>query len=211
MQRKDRLRLVGVTGGIGSGKSTVCAAFARLGRMVISADQVARELTETDASVLEAIRREFGGQAFRPDGALDRAALAALAFADRRRVAALNAIVHPRVFQEIDTRLAAAPAAAARPYVIIEAALIYESGMDARLNRVIVVDAPLEVRIGRVMERDGCSRDDILRRIAAQLPEAEKLRRADFVIVNDRNTVSLDAKVAFIDGVLQALPPFDLP
>ena len=95
--------------------------------------------------------------------------------------------------------------------VIIEAALIYESGMDARLDRVIVVDAPLEVRIRRVMERDHCSRDDILRRIAAQMPEALKLRKADFVIVNDRNTVSLDAKVAFIDRILRALPPSELP
>ena len=211
MQNEAGFLLVGVTGGIGGGKSTVCSAFARLGRMVISADQVGRELTGTDRSVLQAIRREFGPEVFTPDGSLDRAALAARAFADKTRIARLNALIHPRVFEQIDSLLAAAPPSAKHPYVIVEAALIYESGMDARLDRVIVVDAPLEVRIRRVMERDHCSRDDILRRIAAQMPQSEKLREADFVIVNDRNTVSLDAKAAFIDRILRALPPSDLP
>ena len=202
--------LVGVTGGIGSGKSTVCRAFGALGRLVVSADQVAREVTEQDPAVQAEIRKEFGDAVFGPGGAMDRAAVARLAFADKRKTAALNAIVHPRVFERIYDILAREPESRKRPYVIIEAALIFESGMDARLHRVIVVDAPEEVRIARVMARDHCTREEVLRRISRQMPAAEKLQLADFVIRNERNAVALDAKVAFVDMMLQALPPTDL-
>ena len=202
---RNETLLVGVTGGIGSGKSTVCKAFAGLGRMVISADRVARDLTENDGTVRAGIRSEFGDGVFSAGGLLDRAALGRSAFADAGRTAALNAIVHPRVFEEIGVLLAAAAPERKDPYVIIEAALIFESGMDELLHRVVVVDAPEEVRIRRGMERDHLTEEEVRKRIGAQMPVREKLQRADFVIVNDRNSVALEAKVAFIDMLLCGL------
>ncbi len=205
MQSDRPFRLVGVTGGIGSGKSTVCARFQELPRRVISADDIARTLTETDERVRAAIRTTFGGGVFRPDGSLDRAGLARTAFATEELTARLNAIVHPRVFEEIEHLLAKAPPRELSPYVIIEAALVYESGMDDWLDYVVVVDAPEAERIRRVVERDHTTREDVLKRIAAQLPAHDKVEWADFVIVNDQNSVGLDAKVRLIDALICAL------
>ncbi len=208
--RNDRsFRLVGVTGGIGSGKSTVCRSFAALGRLVLSADNVARELTEGDDVVRGAIRKEFGDKVFLADGSLDRAGLARIAFASEEATRRLNAIVHPRVFEELAHTLNAEPEARKEPYVVIEAALIYESGMDEWLDFVVVVDAPEAERIRRVLVRDKSTKDEVLKRIAAQLPVKDKLQWADFVIVNDQNAVNLDAKVRFVDSLIQALPVKD--
>ena len=203
--------LVGITGGIGSGKSIVCNGFATLGRAVISADVVARDLTNSNDEVRRAIAEEFGKDLFAADGTLDRKALATRAFASAERTALLNAIVHPHVFKAMSEMITHEDPARLRPYVILEAALIYESGMDEFLNRVIVVDAPEEERIRRVMARDRCDRESVVRRIAAQMPAQEKTRRADFVIVNDKNSVDLTSKIALLDIILRALPPDDLP
>jgi dephospho-CoA kinase len=211
MQNSRPFMLVGVTGGIGSGKSTVCRAFERLGRVVISADEIARSLTETDARLREEIRAVFGPEVFRTDGSLDRGGLARIAFSSPAATGRLNTIVHPRVFEEIDRSLDGIALDRKKPYVVIEAALIYESGMDERLDRVVVVDAPEAVRIGRVVARDGLTANEVRQRIRAQWPAAEKIRLADMVIVNDRNAVALDTKVRFVDTLLAALPPQDLP
>ena len=211
MQNDRPFRLIGVTGGIGSGKSTVCGCFAALGRLVLNADDIARRLTENDAAVRQAIRAGFGESVFRADGSLDRAGLARVAFASAEGIARLNMIIHPRVFEEIDTALAGESRERKMPFVVIEAALVYESGMDEWLDRVVVVDAPENVRIDRVITRDKTTNDEVRRRIAAQWPVQEKLRWADFVIVNDRNGVALDAKVRLIDNIIRALPPSDLP
>ena len=211
MQNDRPFRLVGVTGGIGSGKSTVCKCFADLGRLVLSADDIARSLTEGDDGVRAAVRKEFGAAVFRKDGTLDRAGLAKEAFASAAATSRLNAIVHPRVFEEIDRRLAQESAARKEPYVVIEAALIYESGMDEWLDRVVVVDAPESIRISRVVARDGSTAEEVRQRMKAQWPAREKVRLADVVIVNDRNTLALETKVRFVDTLLSALPAGDLP
>ncbi len=211
MQSDRPFRLVGVTGGIGSGKSTVCRCFEQLGRLVISADEIARVLTESDQGVRTALRSAFGKEIFRQDGSLDRGGLAKIAFASEEQTTRLNAIVHPKVFEEIDRSLARESPGRTMPYVVIEAALIYESGMDEWLDRVVVVDAPERIRIDRVVARDGTSAGEVRKRIAAQWPAQDKVRWADFVIVNDRNTVTLGEKVRLIDAVIRALPPGDLP
>ena len=203
-EQKDYL-LVGVTGGIGSGKSLVCGVFERLDRTVVSADALAREITDTDPAVKAEVRGLLGNDVYRTDGTLDRKLAASRVFADPLLVRRLNRIVHPRVFEALDRRLAALPADRRRPYVVVEAALIYESGLDRTLDRVIVVDAPEEERIRRVAARDGVTEHEVRLRMAAQLPPAKKTSKADFVIVNDRNTISLDAKVRFIDGLLRSL------
>ena len=206
MQNDRPFKLVGVTGGIGSGKSTVCRCFEALGRLVLRADDIARDLTEREPVVREAIRKEFGGGVFRADGSLDRPGLAKLAFASEEATERLNAIVHPKVFEQIDRTLNAEPVYRTKPYVVIEAALVYESGMDDWLDLVVVVDAPEDERIRRVLARDKTTREEILKRIAVQLPVKDKLVWADFVIVNDRNSVSLDAKVRLVDALICALP-----
>jgi dephospho-CoA kinase len=203
-EQKDYL-LVGVTGGIGSGKSLVCGVFERLDRTVVSADALAREITDTDPAVKAEVRGLLGNDVYRTDGTLDRKLAASRVFADPLLVRRLNRIVHPRVFEALDRRLAALPADRRRPYVVVEAALIYESGLDRTLDRVIVVDAPEEERIRRVAARDGVTEHEVRLRMAAQLPTAKKTLKADFVIVNDRNAISLDDKVRFIDGLLRSL------
>jgi dephospho-CoA kinase len=199
--------LVGVTGSIGSGKSSVCREFEALGRTVIAADRIARELTERDPRVREAIRKKFGDPIYAPDGPLRRQALAAIVFADAAKRRALNAIVHPPVFEAIEAAITALPAPSRSPYVIIEAALIFESGMDKRLAATVVVRADDEVRIARVMRRDGLEREDVLARMKAQMSADAKAQRADFVIDNNRGEEELAPKVAFIDRILTHMFP----
>lgn len=205
MKSSDPYLRVGVTGGIGSGKSVVCRAFARLGRVVLLADEIARALTESSERIKAAIRTKFGDGVFLPDGTLNRSALAARVFSSPSKLKTLNAIVHPYVFGEIERRLDELPAAAKCPYVLIEAALIFESGMDKQLDYVIVVHAEQEERIRRVMERDGVPRADVLARMKSQMNVQQALRRADFIIANDGSVEDLERQVTFLDSLLQKL------
>ena len=197
--------LVGVTGGIGSGKSAVCAGFEHLGRTVLSADALAREIMDRDASVKNKVLRLFGEAAYTPEGILDRKFVAERAFGDPSARKRLDAIVHPVVFREIDSRISQLSHEQRLPYIIIEAALIYESGLDKQLDYVIVVEAEQETRIRRVMERDHCSREEVLRRMAAQLAADTKVKLADFVIRNDSGNQRIHSKVQFLDHLLRQM------
>jgi dephospho-CoA kinase len=194
--------LVGVTGGIGSGKSAACLCFERLGRRVISADLIARELTETNEAVRRAIAREFGDAMYDSAGKLQRTALARIVFADPVKLRALNTIVHPLVFSSLGETVARLNPSAARPYVVVEAALIFESGMDNSLDATVVVNAPEEVRIARVLRRSYLSREEIGARMRSQLPADDIARRADFVIENGGTEQELNLRVEFIDRIL---------
>jgi len=194
---------VGVTGGIGSGKTALCDAFAALGRLVVSADVLARNLTVNDAHVLEEIRAAFGNEILTDAGALDRKALAAIVFHDRAAREKLNGIIHPRVFRALATTLAAERPERLQPYTILEAALIYESGM--KLDYVIVVDAPEEERIRRVMHRDGISREEVNARIASQMSAHAKRTRADFVVENTDHPEALKNHATFLDALLRTI------
>ena len=194
--------LVGVTGGIGSGKSAVCLCFGKLGRAVISADLIARELTETDAGVRRAILEKFGPGIYSPEGRLRRNDLARIVFAHPAKLRALNAIVHPLVFSSLNQALLRLPASAGRPYVVVEAALVFESGMDRSLDATVVVSAPEEMRIDRVVRRDNLPRDEIVARISTQMSPGETSRRGDFVIENSGAEEDLMERVKFIDRVL---------
>jgi dephospho-CoA kinase len=197
--------IVGVTGGIGSGKSTVCRLFERLGRKVLQADLIARAVTETDPEVRRAVRLAFGEAAYGPDGRLQRTFLADRVFSHPHELRRLNAIVHPAVFQAIDREIEALPPAGRCPYVIVEAALIYESGFDGAMDYVIVVDAPEELRVRRIMERDGLQPGPIRLRMKAQLPAAAKRERADFVIINEGAEGDLVPRVQFLDTLLSSI------
>ncbi len=193
---------VGVTGGIGSGKSTVCRIFAGLGRFVISADEVARKLADEDPEARQAIEAEFGRGAYLPNGSLDRRRIASIVFSDEKKRAKLDAIIHPRVFKEVDRQLNAIPSSQSSPYVLIEAALIYETRMDESLEYVIVVTADEDTCLNRVSTRDGVSREEVLRRIAAQMPAEKKSRKADFVIHNNSTESELRSTIQFLDTLL---------
>lgn len=193
---------VAVTGGIGAGKSTVCGLFSDLGRIVIVADEVARRMVDENAEVRDAVLREFGPGFYLPNGLLDRAKMARLVFDVPQKRDRLNAIIHPHVFRSIDLQLDSLSHQPARPYVLIEAALVYETGMDKMLDYVIVVMADEETSIRRVVERDGSSREHVLRRIAAQMPAARKARQADFVIANIGKESDLKPTVLFLDNLL---------
>ncbi len=170
---------MGLTGGIASGKSHVSRTLRELGCPVIDADGISRALTADGGPALPPIRRLFGGAVFRPDGTLDRSALGALVFADQKKLAALNHLMHPMVFEEINRRLIAMPDA---PLVVLEVPLLYETGADKSCDEVWTVFVPYEEQLRRLMRRNGLSEQEAARRIASQMPGLERNRLADRVI-----------------------------
>ena len=202
--RRDFL-LVGVTGGIWSGKSTVCALFAECGRTVISADLIARDITEHDTEVRGRIKEVFGDAIYDGDGPLKRQELASRVFGHPVLLRRLNTIVHPAVLDRLESMVQEMSPEERRPYVVIEAALIYESGMDRQLDIVVVVDAPEKERIARVALRDGVPPKNVILRMKSQMSASEKVRRADFVIGNAGIPDNLAEKVCFLDRLLSAI------
>lgn len=173
---------VGITGGIGSGKTTVCRLFEVLDVPVYYADDRARELMVTDARLREGIRELLGDQAYREDGSLDRAWIAREVFGNKEKLQALNGLVHPAVWRDTARWN---EAFCDRPYTLREAALLYESGGHQMVDVMLVVTAPEALRIQRVRDRDGLSEADVRARMDRQWPQSEKDKRADYLIVND--------------------------
>lgn len=185
---------VGLTGNIGSGKSTVARLFADKGAAIIDADALARRATE-DPAVLREIAATFG-QDLIIDRKLNRARLAAVVFADPTARAKLNAVIHPWVRREREAEVAALEAQTPPPAVIVhDVPLLFEVGLDAEMDKTIVVDAPLELRLARAIQRSGLTPDEVRARDAAQLPLAEKVRRADFILHNDGDMAALRRQV----------------
>ena len=176
---------VGITGGIGSGKTTVCQIFEKLGVPVYYADQRAKELMEDDAQLRADIKKEFGDDIYDNDGKLRRKALAEIVFNDEKKLLILNSLVHPAVFRD-NQSWNDILAKKGYPYTLREAALLIETGSYLTLDKLIVVSAPEEDRISRVMARDGSTREQVLSRIKAQMPEEQKVKYADYIIFNDR-------------------------
>jgi dephospho-CoA kinase len=174
---------IGITGGIGSGKSLVCKIFSCLGVPVYDADSHAKELMTTDGILISAIKKEFGDLAYKDDGTLDRVYLGNHVFHDEKKLALLNSLVHPRV--AVDYNRWVSRQIGAR-YVLKEAALLFEANTAGLLDEIIVVTAPEEVRISRVLKRDPHRTVEQLRGIVEkQMPEDEKRKRANHIIVND--------------------------
>jgi dephospho-CoA kinase len=178
-------RKVGITGGIGSGKSTIARIFSVLGVPVYDADSRAKRVMTTDGILIEQIKKEFGTLAYRVSGELDRAFIASVVFKEPEKLTRLNALVHPRVKLDFEQWVAEQPGA---PYVLKEAALLYEAGSAAQLEAIIVVTAPVDVRVQRVVKRDAHRSPEAVRDIMKnQMPDEEKVKRADYVIVNDES------------------------
>ena len=170
---------VGITGGIGSGKSTVCRLFAQKGIAVYDSDAAAKRLMQEDGALRRQLAGRFGEGTFR-DGVLDRAYLAGIVFADPQALADLNTLVHPVVMRDFDAWAARQEGS----YVILESAILFEAGLEGCVDKTVAVLAPRELRIERTCRRDGCGADQVVRRIAAQLDDDALSARADYVVVN---------------------------
>jgi dephospho-CoA kinase len=179
--------VVALTGGIGSGKSTVSDRFGALGAPVIDADVIARQLTGPDSPALAMIEAQFGPDVLCDDGSLDRAALRRFVFNDPAARKRLEAILHPL----IRMRMRQALATLAAPYAVLAIPLLFETGQADLADRVLVVDAPEQEQIRRVQQRSGLEPPEIERIMASQVTRAERLRRADDVIDNSGNLQSL--------------------
>lgn len=183
---------VGLTGGIGAGKSAVSALLAERGAVVIDADKIAREVVEPGTPGLARVRATFGEEVIRPDGTLDREKLGAIVFADQEQLAKLNAIVHPLVGERVAQLQSEAPDDA---IVVYDVPLLVENNLAPMYDVVIVVDAADEVRIARLAEHRGMAEPDAKARIAAQASREERLAVADLVIPNEGSLDDLDARV----------------
>lgn len=174
--------ILGLTGSVGSGKSTVAGMLQRVGNAeVIDADDMVHRMQQPGEPCFHRIVEEFGTEVVAADGALDRRKLGAIVFNDSDRLQVLNSIVHPMVWQETKDQLANL---AEHPLVVVMVPLLYEIGADKLCDKVAVVSVSEPERIRRLMERDGMTTGQIARRLAAQLPQAEKEKRADFIIDN---------------------------
>ena len=170
---------VGITGGIGSGKSTVCALLAARGAAVYDSDAAARRLMEEDGFLREGLVARFGAAVYR-DGQLDRSYLAGVVFGNALALADLNALVHPAVRRDFEEWAARQTG----DYVVLESAILFESGFDAVVDRTVVVLAPAEVRVERACRRDGSRPEAVRARMAVQTDDDTLCRRADFTLVN---------------------------
>lgn len=187
MQGSIRL---GLTGGIGSGKSTVAALLAGHGAAVIDADAISRQTTASGGAAIKAIRQTFGPAFITPDGALDRERMRAHVFDDPSARQRLEQIIHPLVGQETERQTQAALAAGCR-CIVYDIPLLVESGRwRARLNQVLVVDCRSETQIARTMQRSGLSRDAVVAILASQATREQRLQAADLVLYNDDLTLA---------------------
>ena len=191
--------LVGLTGGIGSGKTTVANLFADHGIPLIDTDLIAHALTGPDGAAMPAIREVFGASVILPDGRLDRDAMRALAFEDAGNRRRLEAILHPMIRAQTQQQIAQAASA---PYAIVVIPLLVESGKPTDwLDRVLVVDCPVEVQIERVMRRNGLARAQVQAIVAAQAERSRRLAAADDIV---ENTAETPTDLAQRVGILHA-------
>ncbi|WP_171167722.1 dephospho-CoA kinase [Streptomyces sp. I05A-00742] len=183
---------VGLTGGIGAGKSEVSRRLAAHGAVIIDSDRIAREVVEPGTAGLAAVVAEFGPDVLAPDGSLDRARLGSVVFADAGRLAALNAIVHPLVrARSAELEAAAAPGAV----VVHDVPLLVENGLAPLYDVVVVVDATEETRVDRLVRLRGMAPEEARARMAAQATREQRLAAADVVIANDGPVAELEARV----------------
>lgn len=188
-QRTVRMAL---TGGIGSGKSEVAAMLARWGAILVDADQVARQIVEPGQPALAEIEAEFGAEVLQPDGALDRPALAEIVFNDPAKLAKLNEITHPRIAAMTRQLMDAAPEGSV---VVYDMPLLVEQGLTEGWDLVVVVDAPDEVRVQRLVQFRGLPRADVVARMASQASREQRNAAADVVIDNGGDRAALLVQV----------------
>ena len=187
----DGLFIVGLVGRAGSGKSTVAQALAGEGATVIEADRIGHEVTDHDPQVRATLEREYGAGVYRPDGALDRARVAARVFTDAEARARLDELVHPRILAAIRERLARLRAEGARGVVVIDAALMLKWGLERECDAVLAVTAPEPDQVRRLMSARGWTESEARARLAAQWPDERYAAAGDWTIENRGSTEAL--------------------
>lgn len=199
--RKSGKLKIGITGGIGSGKSLACRYFEELGYTVIYADRVAKELYSTNKKLIKRLVAEFGKGILDENGKLSRPNARRIIFSDKRNIKRVNSIVHPFVFREMDKMVSGLK----DKVVLFEAAIMFESGSYKRMDYVVLIYANKETRIKRIIKRDGVKRRDVLKLMKLQLDEREKAKRADFVIKNNATAPALEKNVKAFSKILKTL------
>lgn len=200
-------RIIGLTGGIGSGKSTVARRFAELGASVYSADAIARQALEPGEKCYQPVIDAFGESILTQDGRIDRKALANIVFSNERKRTMLNEIIHPYVIDQLFSRAETDLSKSSGAIAIFDIPLLFESGLDAQMDRTITVSCEESERVRRIVERDQVTSEHALARIRAQMPEEEKRLRADYVLDNNG---SLDDLIQQVDALFELLKAEEL-
>ena len=195
------MKLIGLTGGIGSGKSTIAEIFQTLGIPVFDSDRRAKFLMHSNPKLREEIINLFGREAYSANYELNRAFIASSVFKDPEMLQKLNALVHPAVFEDLVEWVQQPPQAEA-PYLLQESAILFEADLASRFSAIILVIAPPDVKISRVIARDGMSKEAIEERMRNQWPDDQKIPFADYIIYND-GIRSLIAQVTDIDRMIR--------
>lgn len=197
----ENLLRIGLTGGIGSGKSTACRIFSDLGVPVIDADQIAHKLTAKGQPAYQAILLAFGHEVIRSDGELDRNKIREIIFNDDTARLKLEGILHPLIYNEIDKQISRID----QGYCIICIPLLIETGATDKVNRILVIDASVEQQIKRASARDGMDQNTITKIINTQVPRNERLKIADDIINNDGDMESLKKQIVDLDGIYKSM------
>jgi dephospho-CoA kinase len=200
--KKDNKRgmRLGITGGIGSGKSTVCRVFSVLGIPVFSADTVANDIMDNDEAIVSMVTTIAGKELYL-SGKLDRTKLASLIFNDNSLLEKINSLVHPIVFD----RFKSWEQEQTTPYVILEAAILFESGGSKLCDRIATVVAPVEQRVGRIVLRNNLSREQILERMRNQMDDDSRIKQSDYIIHNAENDMIIPAILKIHDDILTCI------
>ena len=197
---------IGLTGGIASGKSTVSRLFSSWGAYVADADDISRHALDQGTDCYERTVALFGGEILLKDGAVNRKRVASIVFSDPKALAALNGIIHPYVHETILSDSEKAFAEAPDRLIIWDVPLLFETGYDAEVSRTVVVTARQSLRVQRIVDRDGSTKAAALRRIRSQMPDREKVRRADLVIRNNGSLQELEIRTKEVfDELLETL------
>lgn len=199
------MMLVGLTGGVATGKSTVANMFGRCGAVVIDADQLAREVVQPGKPAWREIIRTFGTDILNADRTVDRHALGAIVFHDKKKLRRLERIIHPRVAREQARLTKQAAGQNPNAVVIYDVPLLFEAGIDKRVDTTIVVTADREAQIARLKNRNGLTRAEATQRICSQMPLAKKHRRADYILDGTKNLNQLAKDVSKLLEYLRSL------
>ena len=186
--------VIGLTGGIGTGKSEVAGLLQSLGAEVIDADQVGHEAYTPDSESWRAVVNAFGEEILRPDGQIDRGRLGAIVFSDPDQLEKLNGIMHPRMARMVGDKIEVLRDKGA-PAVVVEAAVLFEAGWDSLVDEVWTTDSPVELVIERLQARNGMGEEEVMRRINSQMDRSERIERSDLVVDNSGDVTSLEETV----------------
>ena len=190
--------IIGVTGGVGVGKSSFVKALSNLGAAIIDADDVARQLVDESASIRKALMQAFGKDVFDEDQRLRRRLLGRVVFSDKRKLDRLNEIIRTPLLREVESRISQITRKYQHSLVVVDMAILLESGIEKWFDKIVVITAPLEKRIQWIQKSRGWSREEILMRVQSQMMEKELIERADFIIENEGTIDHLREKAKYI-------------